>query len=200
LSVHSRDAGNTNPTPATAPRSQRTFSLGIHEVWPGPELSGANRSGPAATAESFLHDIVGEAPVHVTPDPAAPNGPNWVSVTLPNGASFKILCSPTSDRGWVVMQAGAPRFAYGALPSALRLDTPIAVGGGSAPTTAARIVSSGEAAWRDAAGVHVKDFSRQQAENGQIPIDVSGALYSAVIVFRNDAGEVIDVSGTHFLP
>jgi hypothetical protein len=179
----------SQPPTVTSRQQQHLPSLGVDWVWPGPEASELDRSDPTATAGSFTRNVVDEAPAGVAPEPTArPNDPTWVTITLTNGISFRILCVLEAPNRWVVLQVGNGDLGVGTMPSEVIV--------GSSGTQGERA----DLMWRDTAGVHVATPPREESvdeKTWRIPITISGTLHSAVVVVRDGSGAPIDVVGGH---
>lgn len=170
--------------PATTPPS-----FGVDHVWPDEGVEG----GPIDVARAFATEVLGWADASFSMEPGSdPEGAAWVVI---NQAEHDVLVVET-------VQIGEGRTALSQVGSGIWM-----VIDGLDPDDGRWIAFSRP---EDAveASLHVRradgsldliDIGTEVLRNeGRVPIEDDNQAVSALVVYRDESGEVIGASGTHF--
>lgn len=171
--------------PATSP-----LSLGVDYVWPDEGIEG----GPIDVADAFATEVLGWADAAIAVEPGSDaGGPVWVDIRQGDSQVLAVLTVPTSEGRRVLNQVGSSR------------GLSLVVDGVGTETGQSLAIFPIEGAVE--ARLHVRlagdrrltiDVGRDQLRDGRVAIEDGAQIASALIVYRNGAGEVIGASGGHF--
>lgn len=165
-------------------------SLGADYVWPDDGLEG----DPVDVARVFAAEVLGWEDASMTLEPGSDaDGPVWVDIRRGSSQVLAVLTVPIGEDRRVLNQVGSSQ------------GLSVVVDGGDTETRQSLAIFPIEGAVE--ARLHVRlagdrqltiDVGRDQLREGRVAIEDGTQVVSALIVYRNEAGEVIGASGGHF--